>query len=204
MRFCVKHPVRSANSCLTLRVICGKYTIMKINTLDFTLQDILLLIGMQARTGELVIEAGNNIGTIVFHQGKILQAFSPYSRAIGDLMVEDGLLTEAELIETLKIQKRNTYTPLGGLLLSMGKVTVDVVEMMVHEQIRQSVKEFQSWNLISCSFSYKEIEPFDRIKLSTYEFIPPETLHIAQGFISQGTPSLDLGQTSVSSTPSLL
>jgi hypothetical protein len=173
---------------------------MKTVAMDLTLQDILFLVGLQARTGELVIEAGNNIGTILFHQGRILQAFSPYSRAIGDLMVEDGLLTESELIETLKIQKRNTYVPLGGVLLSMGKVTVDVIEMMVHEQIRQSVKEFQSWNTSAFSFSVKEVKPFDRINLPTHEFIPLQTLHTARAFFSESAP--DREQASASTTPS--
>ena len=69
---------------------------------ELTLQDIFLLLGAQERTGELIIEAGNNIGTIFIHRRKILQAFSPYSRAIGDLLVENGMISESDLIETLK------------------------------------------------------------------------------------------------------
>jgi hypothetical protein len=60
---------------------------------------------MQHRTGELTLESGNNIGTILLYKGDILQAFSPYSRAIGDLLVEVGLIIETELIDTLKLQK---------------------------------------------------------------------------------------------------
>ena len=70
--------------------------------------------GMQLRTGELSLEAGNNIGTMLFYKGGILQAFSPYSRAIDDLLVEDGLITETELIDTLKLQKMSPSSQLGG------------------------------------------------------------------------------------------
>lgn len=157
---------------------------MKNNLLGLTLGDVLLLLGVRARTGELVIESGNNIGTVLVHGGKILQAFSPYSRAIGDLLVEDGLITDSELMETLKIQKRNDHTPLGGLLLKMGRVTYEVVEMMVHEQIRQSVKEFQSWNNASFSFIDKEITPYDHIHLMIHEFIPQGTVQSAKTFLS--------------------
>jgi hypothetical protein len=160
---------------------------MKTNSLDLTLPDIFLLVGMQARTGELVMESGNNIGTMLFHRGRILQAFSPYSRAIGDLLVEDGLLSEAELLETLQIQKKNAYAPLGGMLLKMKKVTFEVIEMMVHEQIRQAVKEFQSWNNLSFGFTTKDITPFDQIHLAAHEFIPPETIHAAQKYLSTST-----------------
>src|SRR5208337_5611461 len=104
---------------------------MKNNPLGLNIADILLLAGIRSRTGELVIESGNNIGTVLMHDGKILQAFSPYSRAIGDLLVEDGLISETELIETLKFQKKNEYMPLGGLLFKTGKVTLEIIEMMV-------------------------------------------------------------------------
>lgn len=77
----------------------------------------LFIIGMQLRTGELVLEFGNNIGTMLLQKGKILQAFSPYSRAIGDLLVEDGIINDAELLDTLKLQKMSSFSPLGGDVL---------------------------------------------------------------------------------------
>jgi hypothetical protein len=157
---------------------------MKNNSLGLTLPDVLFLLGMRERSGELVVESGNNIGTVLLHRGKILQAFSPYSRAIGDLLVDDGLITESELIETLKIQKRNEYAPLGGLLLMMGKVTIEVIEMMVHEQIRHALKEFQSWTDVKLSFTDKEVKPFDRINLGVHEFLSQETIEALKTFLT--------------------
>jgi uncharacterized protein DUF4388 len=162
---------------------------MKNNSLGLSLQDMLILAGIKGSTGELVVESGNNIGTMLMHRGRILQAFSPYSRAIGDLLVEDGLLTDSELIETLKVQKRNDYSPLGSLLLKMGRVTFEVIEMMVHEQIRTAVKEFQSWNNVHFSFVEKDITPYDRIHLTVHEFISPDTLQSAKAFFSLETTS---------------
>jgi hypothetical protein len=156
------------------------------NNIEFTLQDVFLLLGARDRTGELTIEAGNNIGTLFIFRGKILQSSSPYSRAIGDLLVENGMISESELIETLKIQKRNEHIPLGSLLLKLGKVTFEIVEMMVYEQIRQAVKEFQSWNNANFSFLDKDIKPYDRIHLTLKEFMPPSTIESAQAFLSAG------------------
>ncbi len=152
------------------------------------IEDVLFLLGIQARTGELAIESGNNIGMMLLHEGKILQACSPYSRAIGDLLVEDGLISDTELIETLKLQKRSEYMPLGGLLLKMGKVTFEVIEMMVHEQIRQAMKEFQSWEDVNLNFLGKDLKPHDHIRLGVHEFIPPETIESARAFLSIVTP----------------
>ena len=157
---------------------------MKANTSGFSLNDIFLLVGMQGRTGELVLEAGNNIGTMLFHQGRILQAFSPYSRAIGDLLVEGGMIDDGELMELLKQQKNSAYAPLGSLLLKTGKVTFEIIEMMVQEQIRTAVKEFQSWNGAHYSFMDKNIQPYDRIHVTVREFIAPESFQSASNFLS--------------------
>jgi hypothetical protein len=156
---------------------------MKSDSTGFTLQDIVLLIGMQGRTGELVVESDNNIGTILFYQGNVLQTSSPYSRAIGDLLVEEGLITDTDLLETLLHQKKSPGTPLGSLLVKADKVAFETIEMKVHEQMRQAVKEFQSWKGITFSFSAKDIRPHDRIHLTAHEFISPETLNSAVSFL---------------------
>ncbi|HUJ17354.1 MAG TPA: DUF4388 domain-containing protein [Nitrospirota bacterium] len=157
---------------------------MKCETTGFTLQDILLLLGLKEATGELVLESGNNIGTIILHKGKVLQASSPYSRAIGDLLVEDGIITEGELLEILMNQKKSAVAPIGVLFLKTGKISFEVIEMMVHEQIRQSIREFVMWNKLRVSFVEKEVIPFDRINLPVHEFIPPETLKSAASVCS--------------------
>jgi glutaredoxin-related protein len=138
------------------------------------LNDVLLLAGLQGRTGELTVESGNNIGTLVFHEGRILLAFSPYTRALGDLLVEQGVLTDAELLLVLKQQMTGPHTPVGTLLLKTGKVTFRTIENMVQEQIRKAVKDFSSWNPLEISFVRKDIVPFDSIHLPVYEFIPSD------------------------------
>jgi hypothetical protein len=159
-------------------------TAMNCESTGFIFQDLLLLIGLKARTGELVIESGNNIGSMIFHNGNVLQAYSPYSRAIGDLLVEKGVISEAELLEFLLEQKKNNNAPLGSLLVKREKVGFSVIEAMVQKQIRESVKDFTVWKNLTISFVEKEIRPFDSIHLSTHEFILPETLKSASQFFA--------------------
>jgi len=160
-------------------------SIMNCDANGFTLQDILFIIGLHERSGELELESGNNIGLIHFYKGKILHASSPYSRAIGDLLVEDGVISELELIETLKRQKTDERVPLGSMFLKSGKVSFEVIEMMVHDQIRNSLKEFERWSDFKFRLSIKDIKPFDRIHLTVYEFILPETLDNSVKFVSK-------------------
>lgn len=161
-----------------------KYGNMNGLSSGFHLHDVLLLVGLEGRTGELVVESGNNIGTVLFHAGKILQAFSPYSRAIGDLLVEEGVLNEGELLEVLKLQKSGPHVPIGSLLLKTGKVSFEVVEMMVHEQIKNALKDFASWDPIDFTFVGKEVNPFDTIHLPVYEFVPSDLVQSAAGFLA--------------------
>lgn len=149
----------------------------------FKVPDILLLIAMQGLTGELELESGNNIGCMLFYQGRILHALSPYSRAIGDLLVEEGLITEAELIDALKLQKIQAHTPLGCLFLNSGRVGIEIIEMMVHAQIREAVKEFLSWERLSFDFVKKDIQPYDKINMAVHEFIPPAVLASAKLYL---------------------
>ncbi len=165
---------------------------MNCESTGFTVQDVLFLIGMQARTGELMMESGNNIGSILFYNGRILQAFSPYSRAIGDLLVEDGNITEHELIETLKLQKKNADAPLGSLLLKAGKVNLEVIEMMVQTQIRKAIEEFKSWNNLSYTFIPKDVRPYDRIHLTVQEFVLPLILTTAWNSLSEMVHAKDM------------
>lgn len=151
----------------------------------FTIESVLMLVGIEQRTGELVLESGNNIGSMLFHRGRILQAFSPYTRAIGDLLVEDGVLTDSELIEVLRVQKREPYQPVGSLLMRAGRVSFEMIEMMVHEQIRHAVNVFKKWERISISFVDKNISPYDTIHMPVYEFIENESLKAAVEALNQ-------------------
>ena len=157
---------------------------MKRDCTGFDLKDIFLLISLRERTGELVLESGNNIGSMVFHKGNILQAFSPYSRAIGDLLVEEGIITEAELLETLRQQKLNGISPIGCLFLKTGKISLETIETMVHAQIRQAVKEFSAWGKLQVGFQEKDVQPIDHIQLPVNEFIPPDVIQSARQFIT--------------------
>jgi hypothetical protein len=159
-----------------------KGNIMSFASAGFALQDLILLIAIENRTGELVVEAGNNIGSLLFHKGRILLAFSPYTRAIGDLLVEQGAVSDSELLEVLKQQRTGVHTPVGALLLKTGKVSSETIERMVHEQIRRAIKDFMSWQNIDFNFLKKDVIPFDEINLPVYEFIPPDVVQSMLSF----------------------
>ncbi len=150
----------------------------------FSLQDLILIIGMQSRSGELLFESDNNIGTMLFYKGNILHASSPYSRAIGDLLVEAGAITDNDLIEILMLQKKKHSAPLGSMLIKSRNISCETIEKMVCEQIKQAVAEFQRWKNLSFSFADRDIKPFDSIHLPILAFIRSETINAAVHFLT--------------------
>lgn len=150
----------------------------------FELHDLLFLIGAEARTGELVIESGNNIGSLLFHEGKILLAFSPYTKAIGDRLVEQGVINEAELIDVLKQQLARPPIPVGMILMQSGKISYSMLENLIQEQIRSAIKDFSAWKPAEFIFMKKILHPVDGIHLTVHEFLPPDLLHATRAFLS--------------------
>jgi hypothetical protein len=71
---------------------------------------------------------------------------------------------------------------------------------MVHEQIRQSVKEFISWGKLRISFFEKDIHPFDRIHLPVHEFLPPDVVKASKAFVADASRSQKRAPSTASTT----
>ena len=82
---------------------------------DFSLTDILQLIGLQRKTGLLILRQGETEVSIAFDAGRVVGADSnvrPLEQRVGRLLVRTGRLTESRLDEALAIQ-RETLQRLG-------------------------------------------------------------------------------------------
>jgi glutaredoxin-related protein len=99
-----------------------------------------------------------------------------------------------ELTETSQL-KRNFVSPIGTMLLKTGEVSFEVLEMMFHEQIRQEVREFKTWEKISLSFHEKDIKLSGGIRLMIHEFLTAKTFK--NTFYSFSLGSTSHGQSSV-------
>ena len=64
---------------------------------DVPLADVMQFIHLGRRTGTLSLQRGSELGEITFHHGAIVGARSPASRKIGELLLEEGILEQADL-----------------------------------------------------------------------------------------------------------
>ncbi len=114
---------------------------------DFSLTDILQLIGLQRKTGLLLLRRSEEEISISFDAGRIVGADSatrPIEDRVGNLLVRTGKLTEARLEQALKIQKE-TLQRLGHVLAHKGWVEEEALRRQLTLQITETVYEIFRW-----------------------------------------------------------
>ncbi len=114
---------------------------------DFALTDILQLIGLQRKTGTLVLRRGGEEIVLGFEEGAVVFAERRgrnLEQRVGQLLVRTGKLTEERLQEALEIQ-RETLQRLGHILVERGWIDRETLQAQLHLQITDTVYELFRW-----------------------------------------------------------
>ena len=115
---------------------------------DFSLTDILQLIGLQRKTGLLILRRGETEVSVAFDAGRIVGADSnirPLEQRVGRLLVRTGRLTESRLDEALAIQ-RETLQRLGHVLAHQGWVEPELIRKQLTLQITETIYDLFRWD----------------------------------------------------------
>ena len=131
---------------------------------DFALTDILQLIGLQRKSGLLVIRHGDDEVRVGFEQGKVVSAESrerPAELKVGQLLVRSGKLTEQRLNEALDIQKK-TLQRLGHVLLRHGWVEKEALSRELQLQLTETVYDLFRWRDGEYDFRPEESVEWER------------------------------------------
>src|SRR5690349_16588766 len=94
---------------------------------DFALPDIFQLIGLQKKTGVLILNNDTDEVTIAFKDGMLVSADSKKKRLeerLGTRLVRSGLITEGQLHDVLEKQKQ-TLQRIGVVLVEDALVKKD-------------------------------------------------------------------------------
>jgi hypothetical protein len=104
---------------------------------DFSITEIIQLIGQQLKTGILKIRREKSIVEIYFVDGMIVHVYSNYrgkKDLIGEILVKAQLITEEQLDRVLRIQKE-TLKYLGEILVELQLLTKEDVLKVISTQI---------------------------------------------------------------------
>ncbi len=158
---------------------------------DLALPDIFQIISLSKKTGTLIVRSHKGTGMVVFKGGQVIQAASDSIRdSLGNILVSQGMLTEAALSQALARQKREADKPLGMILVDMGIVPAQTLETVVRKQIEEIIYDLIAWEEGFFNFELGEIVPRDKIEIDTQEFLLKSGIS-AEYLLMEGTRILD-------------
>ncbi len=143
----------------------------------FAVPDLLEFLKSSRRTGTLVVTSESGIGAVHLHQGMITGAASPNCTNMGDLLLQQGALSEEKLLSAADFQRADSPERLlGSILLEKDLVDHDTLMKVLVQQIKGAIKEMVGW--ISGRFAFEpdkrsQIEEDSEIsiKLDTQEVL---------------------------------
>lgn len=158
---------------------------------DLALPDIFQIISLSKKTGTLVVRSRKGTGMVVFRNGQVVQAGSDVIRdSLGNILVSQGMVEQADLSAALALQKTNPDKPLGMLLVETGVTTPKVIEDVVRQQIEEIIYDLLAWEEGFFNFELGEIAPKDKIEIDTKDLLLKSGLS-AEYLLMEGTRILD-------------
>ena len=132
---------------------------------DFSITEIIQLIGQQLKTGVLKIRRGKNLVEISFVDGMIVHVYSNYrgkKDLIGEILVKAQLITDEQLERVLKIQKE-TLKYIGEILVELGLLTKEDILKVITTQIYETIYDLFWWEDGTFNFDLKLVESYKKI-----------------------------------------
>lgn len=151
---------------------------------DFSLADIFQLIGIQKKTGILTLKSGQDVVTVSFVDGNVVNADALHRRLedrLGTVLVKSGRITEAQLQEALRIQK-NTLKRMGNILVENRFIDAQALRDALQVQISQMVYRLFRWRDGEYNFSQEAQVEYDK------EHVAPMS---AESILMEGARILD-------------
>jgi hypothetical protein len=143
----------------------GKAMALQGTLKDFSITEIIQLIGQQLKTGVLRIRRGKDLVEIHFVDGMIVHIYSNYrgkKDLIGEILVKADLITQEQLDRVLKIQKE-TLKYLGEILVELQLLTKDDVLKVISTQIYETIYDLFWWEDGQFNFDLKLVESYKKI-----------------------------------------
>lgn len=162
---------------------------------EASLADVCQLLALGFKTGCLSVADGSRFGQIFFDRGRITYARIVNRRdRLGDLLVRDGVLAQAQLDEVLEEQSREPDRRVGELLVAHMFISRSDLTRYVRLQIEEAIYHLFTW---SRGTFYFEVD--ERPEADILVSINPESLMLEAArrvdewsLIEKKIPSLDL------------
>lgn len=135
---------------------------------DFSITEIIQLIGQQFKTGILNVQHGRKKVEIYFLDGVIVHVFSTYRAKkdhLGEILVKAGVITQQQLDQALKVQEE-TLQYLGEVLIDLQWLKREEVLRVIENQIYETIYDLFQWGEGNFRFDLRLVEKYRRIPLA--------------------------------------
>ena len=140
---------------------------------EASLPDVLQLLSMGKKSGCLSVTHRNNFGYIYFDRGRISYASIVNRRdRLGDMLVKNGVITQEQLEEAIKLQSKKREKRLGELLVDLEHLSREQLHQFIRVQIEEAVYYLFTWNQGTFNFE-ADVAPDEQDLLVS---INPESL----------------------------
>jgi len=114
---------------------------------EASLPDVIQLLALGRKTGCLAVADRHNFGYIYFDDGRIIYASIVNRRdRLGDLLVRNGRLTDAQLRVAVDRQAADRDRKLGEILVELGHITRAELEEHIRVQVEEAVYYLFTWS----------------------------------------------------------
>jgi hypothetical protein len=135
---------------------------------DVAVADVMQLIQVGGHTGSLMVSNGIEDSIIGFERGRIVSAWNPRTRRVGELLVAAGLVDEDSLTTALKAQEEERpRRTIGQLLVRMGATTPDGIREVMTREIERVVGEIIVWTSGNFEFVIDDLTPLVEVNRFT-------------------------------------
>lgn len=162
------------------------------NLEDLGLGDILQIVSLSRKSGELILRGPNREGRIVFKNGQVNRAISTdFRENVGDLLVRRGIVGIDVIKQAAELQR--TICPdqrLGTILTERHGVDKEVIDTLVKEQIEKIVYSFFTWNEGTFVFDLGDTDEVAATSFDPLQFMLDQGLN-PQWLAMEGSRILD-------------
>jgi hypothetical protein len=123
------------------------------------LPEIFQFLGLSRQSGFLTVTGERDAAGIAFRNGRVLYARTTSSKRIGEALVEQGLLTEADLGTALAFQRTKRKQALGSILLELGLATRETLEQHVARHCLLILADVITWS--RGNYRFEPLDPDD-------------------------------------------
>ena len=127
---------------------------------DVAVADVMQLIRIGGHSGSLTVNNGSEDGIVGFERGRIVSAWNPRSRRVGELLVAAGAVDEGALAAALGAQ--NSERPrrtIGYYLVRAGVTTPETIRDVMTTEIERVVGEILDWKWGTFEFAMDDLTP---------------------------------------------